>query len=798
MTTQVGIRLMGRFEVEVDGDVVDDGVFERRHAASLVKLLALSGRRLHREQVIDALWPELTVDEAAPRLHKAASYARKAVGDKEAVVMRDDTVLLWPDAEPVIDVEQFELAADLAGSGSVDEAGAAADLYRGELLPDDPYEDWVGERRDQLRLRHLDALRIAGRWESVLEAEPADEEAHLALMRRFLAEGQRLSCVRQYERLERALSEELGVSPGDEAVALRSQIFEDAVEQVELVDRGEERELMRRALDDAERGSGSLLLLTGVPGIGKTALSEWLIDRAGRHGFLIGRGIAASVDGPWPYAPVLEAIDDLVRQAPELLDDLPETYRDELMRVRGAPGTPHERPDDADGHQRLFVAVDRLIGLASESHGLVLFIDDLHVADDASLTLLHYIARQADRSRLLLVATARSGIEAGGLVALRGLVGRHGAREVRVGPFGADHAMELVRARSDNGPTDSALREIVALSGGTPFYLEELARSLEGGTTGPMPDQLAAIVTASFSDLPSDLREALARVAIAGNRIDTDQFIALTGVDEAAAFDLLDQALAREILEHTAGGYQFRHGLMRDSLLEELAPHRRRQVHRDAADRFQAMGAPPARIAHHLIEAQAYAEAAPWALKAARAALAVGALSDALNVIDAVLDRSEAPVRLELLAVRADVLAGLSDPGAIPAYQQALAETQGPVRRLLRAKMARAALMGGAVDVAQAALEGLEPDGGPYDAPVLHAQGMLAYFTGDLEAAAEAAEAARGFALSDGAPARLLDVLTLQGMVAHNRGEWMDRMRGELAAAADSPELATTVFDSHL
>ena len=182
---------------------------------------------------------------------------------------------------------------------------------------------------------------------------------------------------------------------------------------------------------------------------------------------------------------------------------------------------------------------------------------------------------------------------------------------------------------------------------------------------------------------------------------------------------------------------------MRESLLDELAPHRRRVVHREAAERFEKMGAPPARVVHHLIEAGDLAAAAPWALKAARAAEAVGALNDARHVIDAVIDASEGQVRLGLLAVRADVLASMADPGAVAAYQLALSETEGPVRRLLKAKMARAALMGGDMEVAKAALDGLEPDGGMFDAPVLHARGMLAYFTGDLDAAGEAADAAR-------------------------------------------------------
>jgi hypothetical protein len=106
--------------------------------------------------------------------------------------------------------------------------------------------------------------------------------------------------------------------------------------------------------------------------------------------------------------------------------------------------------------------------------------------------------------------------------------------------------------------------------------------------------------------------------------------------------------------------------------------------------------------------------------------------------------------------------------------------------------------MGGDIAAAQAVLDRLEPDGGPFDGAVLHAKGMLAYFTGDLDVAEAAAEQARPYALGDGAPASMLDVLTLQGMVAHNKGVWFDRMRTELTLTADSNELAATVFDCHL
>ena len=93
---------------------------------------------------------------------------------------------------------------------------------------------------------------------------------------------------------------------------------------------------------------------------------------------------------------------------------------------------------------------------------------------------------------------------------------------------------------------------------------------------------------------------------------------------------------------------------------------------------------------------------------------------------------------------------------------------------------------------------GVEVSGGPDDAAILLARGMLAYFSDDLDAAEAAVEAARPMALAPGAPNRLLDVITLQGMIAHNRGQWFDRLGRELRATREDPRLASAVFDSHL
>jgi DNA-binding SARP family transcriptional activator len=105
-----------------------------------VKLLALSpGGRLHRDRVVDALWPDLTLDIALPRLHKAAHYARRALGDRDAIVVRGDVVALFPDVALQVDAIAFEAAADAALAEKPVSAAQCTGVLKlaGELLPED-------------------------------------------------------------------------------------------------------------------------------------------------------------------------------------------------------------------------------------------------------------------------------------------------------------------------------------------------------------------------------------------------------------------------------------------------------------------------------------------------------------------------------------------------------------------------------------------------------------------------------------------------------------------------------------
>jgi DNA-binding SARP family transcriptional activator len=178
---------LGDFSVEVDGQIVPPGAWKHRRGAELIKLLALAtGHRLHRKQVMDTLWPDLSPDAAGTNLRKATHHLRRALGTADPIVVDGGFVALCPDWPVSTDVETFEAAAKAALGAGPDACAEASALYLGELLPDDRYVSWTFEPRERLRLRYLQLLKLSRRWETVLEVDPTDEEAPSALALAFI------------------------------------------------------------------------------------------------------------------------------------------------------------------------------------------------------------------------------------------------------------------------------------------------------------------------------------------------------------------------------------------------------------------------------------------------------------------------------------------------------------------------------------------------------------------------------------------------------------------------------------
>src|SRR5215204_3915091 len=243
----VQVWLLGGFRVSVGSRAIGQDAWRLRKAASLVKLLALApGHRLHREQVMEALWPNLGLRAASNNLRQALHVARRTLHPDPAVASRylslgGEQLALCPEGHLEVDVGAFEQAAATARRSREPAAyRAAIELYSGELLPEDRYEEWVQSHRQELRQKYLSLLvEFAGLYEERgaeelepaiqalqrgLAEEPTNEEAHVGLMRLYASSGRQGEALRQYGRFSEALSGGLGVEPSASAHALREEI----------------------------------------------------------------------------------------------------------------------------------------------------------------------------------------------------------------------------------------------------------------------------------------------------------------------------------------------------------------------------------------------------------------------------------------------------------------------------------------------------------------------------------------------------------------------------------------------
>jgi len=304
------VRLLGGFKASVGPRAVEGDAWRLKKAAGLVKLLALApGHRLHREQAMDALWPDLGKKAASNNLRQALHAARKALdptAGSRYLASQEESLALCPSGDVWVDVDAFEEAATTARR-SHDPASyrAAIDLYAGELLPDDRFEEWAEERRGELRRLYLALLvevaglyEIRGEHEPTIEAlqkavaeEPTLEEAHAGLMRLYAHLGQEREVLSQYERLRGILSRELGTEPSTATRRLREQVADGRLTPMQLVGTpqgkpldptthnlpslrdsfvGRERERLeiKRAL-----AMTRILTLTGTGGSGKTRVA---------------------------------------------------------------------------------------------------------------------------------------------------------------------------------------------------------------------------------------------------------------------------------------------------------------------------------------------------------------------------------------------------------------------------------------------------------------------------------------------------------------------------------------------
>jgi DNA-binding NarL/FixJ family response regulator len=379
-----------------------------------------------------------------------------------------------------------------------------------------------------------------------------------------------------------------------------------------IVGREEELGRLERVLDGlVERPGPRLVEISGEAGIGKTRLLDELCERAEAREYLVLRGMAAEFERGVPFAPIIDALDSyLATLDPERLR-LPEgELRDELGSI--FPSLRTDRTPLSGVHDeryRAYTAVRELLERLAGPRPLVVALDDVQWADDASAELLAALLQKPPRARVGLALAGRSGQAPAPLEAALGAVERRrGAHRLRLGPLTESDVERLL-----GGSLEPRMRRwVYEVSGGNPFYMDQLVRTaadpdIAAGaapelTELELPPAISAALGEEIGSLPSGHRTLLEAAAVAGERFEPDLVAEIAGVPEPEVLRTLDDLLDRELARPTEvpRRFAFRHPLVWRAVYEGAKGGWRLAAHQAAADALAARGAPPAERAHHV------------------------------------------------------------------------------------------------------------------------------------------------------------------------------------------------------
>ena len=646
------VRLLGPVDVLIEGS--SRPVRGLRRKAVLAVLALHRGQVVAADRLLEIVWgdrPPLTVLNT---LQSNVSHLRRVLGQRRLIVPRPPGYVL--ELEP--HGTDAELAEHLIGQAvraadhtvRVGHLRAALDLWRGPSLVDVAELTWLGDeaaRLDQLRLRACRALaesRIAlgehvevlPDLEQLVREHPFDEQLHGQLILALYRAGRQAEALAVYQRVRRALDEELGIEPGPALRVLETAILRQdpalepsppavptalapaavavepehaaAVGELRLggsvvVGRRDELATLLRLVRNVPRGGGAVYLV-GEAGIGKTRLAAEVARVAAGAGLRVLRGRATTP--PVQFRPLREALLALLResgppQAPELRPYLPALSRlvPEWRRDQG-PETDESLVVLAEGVLRLIVNLGR-------ATGTLLLLEDLHEADADTLSVVDYLIDNAGQESLLVLATLRP--DPGDALKLaRAAQHRRSASMIELRRLDDRAVRELAAdcldTTADRVP-EPVYERLLDASDGVPLHVEELLAGMVSDgvlaqsagrwtVTGRLPAgppiTLAATLTGRADRLCSHTREFLQVAALLGRSFPADAARAVADLDEADLICCLREAVEAQLLvaDGATGEYAFRHALTAEALRDRLLPIERAVLSRRAAEAVEA------------------------------------------------------------------------------------------------------------------------------------------------------------------------------------------------------------------
>jgi DNA-binding SARP family transcriptional activator len=482
---QMEFRILGPLEVEgVAGPIELRG---KKQRALLALLLLRANEVVPAGRLIDLLWPDAPPSDAAKALQIHVSRLRRALGSDGVLQTRPGGYALAVD-EQSLDLARFEerAAAGRALLAAGDATAAretlaeALELWRGEPLADlaaEPFAHSEIARLDELHAVAIEDrieadLRLGAHGPLVAELEalvaryPLRERLRGQLMVALYRHGRQAEALQAYRNVRRALVDELGIEPGKPLQELERAILRQDPSldlpahtapgaprpgrRAAGIFVGRERELaeLSPAIEDAVAGRGRFFLVSGETGVGKTRLADELASRAKDAGARVLWGRCSKHGGAPPYWPWTQALRGLDGDPPELDPTL-----------------------DQSARFRLFVDVASALRRAAARQPLLVVLDDLHRADEASLSLLEFVAGELAEMHVAIVGTYLDGPDVPPALATTADHAAH--HRLRLRPLDAD---DVARFLELAGETASDAAAVHAETGGNPRLVWQRVR----------------------------------------------------------------------------------------------------------------------------------------------------------------------------------------------------------------------------------------------------------------------------------------------------------------------------------
>jgi len=419
----------------------------------------------------------------------------------------------------------------------------------------------------------------------------------------------------------------------------QTSLVQSLGDRTAFVGRQAERAVLRRLLERALAGQGGVAMIGGVLGVGKTRIAAEFAAEASQRGFTTLVGSCYDRENSLPFSPFVEILESAMAQTPS-----PEAFRvalgtdaSEMARLmpqlrRLFPDIPPPLELSPEQSRRiLFNSVVELLTRTAAGGPMLLLFEDLHWADEGTLSLLNHIARSISNMPVLIVGTFRDNeVDSAGALAqtLDELLRIHMLERISLGGLPQDAVAEMIRALSNKEPPPGVVNLIYSGTEGNPFFVEELFRHLvERGrlinakgdfrsdlnlTEIDVPQSLRLVISRRLARLSDNARTVLGPAAVIGRSFTFDLLEASTSMDADSLLDCVEEAEKSGLIFSTLGypeaSFQFSHELIRQTVLGDLSAPRQQRLHLNVVNGIErihanALDDQAADLAHHLWQA---------------------------------------------------------------------------------------------------------------------------------------------------------------------------------------------------